>query len=167
MNKPTSQAIVFFLGALGVGYAISVPFLTGFLGADIGLESLANLTAFAFLFAVVMTAWLDRPFELGLFKWPEKKPEEKAQTTPPPPQPAAPAVTPEIESHPAPSTQPPEIPSGTLFPHEIPSEHWNADFGDSKQVYQGSDLPVWILAGWAIFIIWAIVYLVFGLPTAF
>ena len=60
-----------------------------------------------------------------------------------------------------------EVSKGTLFPHEIPSDHWDADFGDSKQVYQGSDLPIWILAGWAAFIIWAVVYLVSGLPTAF
>lgn len=54
-----------------------------------------------------------------------------------------------------------------LFPHEVPSDHWNADFGDGKQVYEGAALPVWILAGWAIFILWAMVYLIFGLPTAF
>jgi len=41
------------------------------------------------------------------------------------------------------------------------------DFGDGKQVYEGSSLPMWILAGWATFIIWAVVYLVAGLPTAF
>lgn len=57
----------------------------------------------------------------------------------------------------------PEFIQGALFPHEVPSEHWNADFGDSQQVYQGSELPVWLLAGWAIFIIWALVYLYFGL----
>ncbi len=58
-------------------------------------------------------------------------------------------------------------PSTPLFPHEEPSEHWDVDFGDSKQVYQGSDLPIWILAGWAAFIIWGLIYLFSGLPTAF
>ncbi|ETW94809.1 MAG: hypothetical protein ETSY1_33300 [Candidatus Entotheonella factor] len=57
----------------------------------------------------------------------------------------------------------PELIQGGLFPHEIPTEHWKADFGDSRQVYQGSRLPVWLLAGWATFIIWALVYLYFGL----
>ena len=51
-----------------------------------------------------------------------------------------------------------------LFPHEAPSDHWNVDFGDGKKVYEGSALPVWILAGWAIFILWAVIYLVSGLP---
>ena len=57
----------------------------------------------------------------------------------------------------------PQFIQGALFPHEVPSEHWDADFGDSRQVYQGSDLPLWLLAGWAVFIIWALVYLYFGL----
>jgi hypothetical protein len=57
----------------------------------------------------------------------------------------------------------PQFTRGALFPHEIPSKHWQADFSDSKQVYQGSALPIWILAGWAVFIIWALVYLYFGL----
>jgi hypothetical protein len=54
-----------------------------------------------------------------------------------------------------------------MFPHEAPIEHWEADFGDSKQVYEGTALPLWLLAGWAVFILWAVVYLLFGLPTAF
>ena len=58
-------------------------------------------------------------------------------------------------------------PAQYLFPHEAPSDHWNVDFGDGKKVYEGSALPVWILAGWAIFILWAMAYLILGLPTAF
>ncbi|NJN94286.1 MAG: hypothetical protein HC875_09450 [Anaerolineales bacterium] len=57
------------------------------------------------------------------------------------------------------------IPKGSGFPHETPTDHWDINFGDSEQVYQGTDLPVWILAGWAAFIIWAVVYLISGLPT--
>ena len=57
----------------------------------------------------------------------------------------------------------PELIQGGLFPHEVPGEHWKADFTDSRQVYQGSRLPIWLLAGWATFIIWALVYLYFGL----
>jgi len=63
--------------------------------------------------------------------------------------------------------QPVKDPSTPLFPHEEPTEHWDIDFGDSKQTYQGADLPVWILAGWAAFILWAVIYLYSGLPTAF
>lgn len=53
------------------------------------------------------------------------------------------------------------------FPYEVQSEHWDADFSNSKEVYQGAALPVWILAGWTVFIIWAIVYLMAGARTAF
>ena len=53
------------------------------------------------------------------------------------------------------------------FPYEAQSDHWDADFSNSKEVYQGAALPVWILAGWAVFIIWAIVYLMAGARTAF
>lgn len=63
--------------------------------------------------------------------------------------------------------EPAAKPITPLFPHEEPTEHWEVDFGDSKQVYQGTDLPIWLLAGWAAFIIWALVYLFSGLPTAF
>lgn len=57
----------------------------------------------------------------------------------------------------------PQFIKGAWFPHEVPTNHWKADFGDPKTVYQGAELPVWILAGWAVFIIWALVYLWFGL----
>jgi hypothetical protein len=56
---------------------------------------------------------------------------------------------------------------GTLFPYEKATEHWDIDFNDTHQSYEGSDLPLWILAGWAMFILWAVIYLVAGLPTAF
>ncbi len=78
-------------------------------------------------------------------------------------------MQPGAETQPDASAQPPadayepEFVPGGLFPHEVPSEHWQADFGDSRQVYQGSRLPIWLLAGWATFIIWALVYLYFGL----
>ncbi len=168
MNKPQLKAIVFFLGILGTGYALAIPLATGLFGSPFNPLIFANITAFAFLFAVVMTVLLDRPLELELFKWPEKKPKaERPQ----------PVVTPSAQVQ---TTAPVEIqqkqtstlpvsssPSTSLFPHETPTEHWDVDFGDSKQVYQGSDLPVWILAGWAIFIIWGVIYLLAGLPTAF
>jgi hypothetical protein len=56
---------------------------------------------------------------------------------------------------------------GSYFPYETQTEHWNVDFADTHQVYEGTALPVWILAGWAAFIIWAVLYLIAGLPTAF
>lgn len=88
----------------------------------------------------------------------ETPPESMSQ-----PQPAA---QPGATSPTAPSTAStyqPKFVSGALFPHEIPSEHWDADYGDSKQAYQGTTLPLWLLAGWAAFIIWALVYLYYGL----
>jgi len=168
MQQPKLKAIVFFLGVLGVGYAIGIPVMTGIMGVSFSPISIANLSAFAFLFAILLTVWLDKPFELELFKWPEKKPEK----TPPPAQPAQPpeAAPPPAQPEAGPEAAPEEkskVPFGALFPHERPSEHWTADFADNKQVYEGSDLPIWILAGWAIFIIWAVVYLVSGLPGAF
>jgi hypothetical protein len=152
MRQPTAKAIFFFLGILGVGYAIGLPVMTGILQMPLNLVNFLNLSAFAFLFAVLMTIWLDRPLELELFKW-----VPPATVTPP---------VPAQEPSPAPDYYP-RVEPGHLFPHETPSEHWDVDFGDGKQVYQGSELPLWILAGWAVFIIWAIVYLVSGLPTAF
>jgi hypothetical protein len=171
MRQPTAKVIVFFLGALAVGYALAIPIMTGMLQISINPTSLANLTAFAILFAVIMTIWLDQPLELELIKWPEKKAKIAKQRPVSQPEPTEQPVTapqqPTMTSQSITPAQPLQISSEALFPHESPSEHWDVDFGDSQQVYQGTDLPVWILAGWAIFIIWAVVYLLSGLPTAF
>ena len=89
-----------------------------------------------------------------------------APSQPPDEQPRDETASPEAaqpESSSGASEYNPQFIQGALFPHEVPSEHWDADFGDSRQVYQGSDLPLWLLAGWAAFIIWALVYLYFGL----
>lgn len=67
----------------------------------------------------------------------------------------------------APITNPDSILPPRQVPYEPQSEHWDADFGNSKEVYQGTALPAWILAGWAIFIIWAIIYLTAGVRTTF
>lgn len=77
------------------------------------------------------------------------------------------AGTPQPEQEEEVALDTPKVVKGALFPHEIPTPHWDVDFGDNKQTYEGSDLPIWILAGWAIFILWGIIYLVAGLPTAF
>lgn len=57
--------------------------------------------------------------------------------------------------------------SNPQFPYEEQSEHWDVDFANSNEVYEGTALPVWILVGWAAFIIWAIVYLTAGIRTSF
>lgn len=170
MRQPQMKAIVFFIGILGVGYAIGTPIITGLLGASFDAAALANLTAFAFLFAVIMTVILDKPLELELFKWPEKK--EKAASS------AAPLRTEPVVETSSESTSTADVPPGQLphlggefvpgglFPHEVPTEHWDADFGDGRQVYEGSELPIWILAGWAVFILWAVVYLLFAVRFA-
>lgn len=164
MRQPQLKAIVFFIGVLLVGYAIAIPVATGIMQLPLNAVTFLNMTAFAILSAVTLTIWLDKPLELELFKWPEKKADQ------PKPQPASPAEQLQVTAPPpqiAQQPQPVQSPSTKLFPHEEPSEHWDVDFGDTKQVYQGADLPVWILAGWAVFIIWAVVYLVSGLPGAF
>ena len=56
---------------------------------------------------------------------------------------------------------------GSMFPYEEASDHWDIDFADTNQSYEGSALPLWLLAGWAAFILWAVLYLVMGLPQAF
>jgi hypothetical protein len=96
---------------------------------------------------------------------PAEQPRDDASPAgPEQPEPATqPTAASQPEAKPATGEYKPELIPGALFPHEVPSEHWDVDFGDSKQVYQGSDLPIWILAGWATFIIWALVYLYFGL----
>ena len=157
MRRPTKKAVLVFLLALGTGYTLSWLVMSLFLDAPLRLYGFLNLTLVAVLFAVLMIIWLDKPFDLRLFQWPEEKPKEEKK----------PVLTPEPDTGEVTKIDSVEVSRGALFPHEIPSEHWDADFGDSKQVYQGSDLPMWILAGWAAFIIWAVVYLVSGLPTAF
>lgn len=152
MRQPSPKLIVFFLLAMGAGYGLSYVVMTYVLDTPLRLYGFGNLTAIAFLFAVLMVIWLDKPFDLGFFKWPKPKPQdEQVQTYA-----QVNLEERDIQIH---------IPRGSVFPHEVPSEHWGVDFGDSKQVYQGAELPMWILAGWAIFIIWAIVYLISGLPT--
>jgi hypothetical protein len=170
MNQPKLKAIVFFVGTLGVGFAIGVLLLPT-LRIPYTLYNFINVTAFAFLFAVVLTVWLDRPLDLELFRWPAQEPDAETpqEVTATPAQPAEERVAVPAQADPEPvmDGQPSEIPSDQMFPYEQPTEHWNIDFADSKQTYQGSDLPVWILAGWAIFILWAVIYLIAGLPTAF
>ena len=60
-----------------------------------------------------------------------------------------------------------QIKSDTQFPHDAMTEHWDIDFSNSKESYEGMELPVWILAGWAVFIIWAVIYLTAGIRTTF
>jgi hypothetical protein len=172
MRQPTAKAIVFFVGALLVGYALAIPVATAMSQTELTLTSFANITAFAILFAVLLTVWLDKPLELELIKWPEKKPEaEQEPTLAPQPQPEeqpqAPPGQAEPQPQPSAAVQMPQVSSNLLFPHEPPAEHWDVDFGNSKEVYEGTELPVWILAGWAVFILWAVIYLISGLPTAF
>ena len=157
MRQPSPKLLLFFLVALGAGYAISFVIMTLILDTPLRLYGFGNLSLVALLIAFLLTLWLDRPFELGLFKWPLPKPKtdsKSGEMIAAQPQAGLEESLPQIQ-----------IPKGAAFPHEIPSEHWNVDFGDGKQVYQGAELPIWILAGWAIFIIWAIVYMISGLPT--
>lgn len=158
MRRPTPKAILFFLLALGTGYTLSWIIMSGLLAAPLRLYGFANLSLVALLIAIVLLIWADKPFDLNLFEWPAEKTTTPRTETPPAPQPDTGQAT---------ILQPPEVPKGAMFPHEVPSEHWNVDFGNSKQTYEGTDLPIWLLAGWATFIIWAVIYLVSGLPGSF
>jgi hypothetical protein len=151
--------MLFFLLALGTGYTISWLIMTALLDAPLRLYGFINLSLVALLIAVLLLIWLDRPFELKLFDWPE--PQPKTDT------PRRESGEPDSGQITALEGTDVTVRQGAMFPHEAPSDHWNVDFGNGKQVYQGSDLPIWLLAGWATFIIWAVVYLVAGLPTAF
>jgi hypothetical protein len=151
------KIVIFFLLALAAGYAVSIGLMVGLLNTPLRLYGWWNLTLVALLVAVLLVIWLDRPFDLGFFKWPARKPKE-----------AKPRILRAEEMPPNEAMVPAEQPhlrSGILFPHEVPSEHWNVDFGDGHKVYQGADLPLWILAGWAVFIVWAIAYLYSGLTV--
>lgn len=48
---------------------------------------------------------------------------------------------------------------GSIFPYVDNKKHWDIDYNDTSQSYEGSALPAWILAGFAVFVLWAIVYL--------
>jgi len=157
MRQPSQKLIIFAVVALGAGYAVSFAVMTFILDAPLRLYGFGNLTLVALLVAFLLIVWLDKPMDLGFFKWPVAKPRAEKKS---------------VESVPSrsqvsqeESAGPIQISKGTIFPHETPSEHWEVNFGDGKQVYQGADLPIWILAGWAAFILWAVIYLISGLPT--
>ncbi|MFN8446845.1 MAG: hypothetical protein U0175_38985 [Caldilineaceae bacterium] len=54
---------------------------------------------------------------------------------------------------------------GTIFPYVDNARHWDIDFNDTSQSYEGSALPPWILGGFAIFVLWSIVYMVIALSA--
>jgi hypothetical protein len=157
MRQPTQKLIIFALVALGAGYAVSFVIMTFILDAPLRLYGFGNLTLVALLVAFLLIVWLDKPMDLGFFKWREVQPKAEKKS-------ADAVASPPLAGQQEPPLQV-QIPQGTMFPHETPSEHWDVNFGDGKQVYQGADLPIWILAGWAAFIIWAVIYLISGLPT--
>jgi hypothetical protein len=160
VRRPTKKAILFFGLALGTGFTVSWIVMTFILGAPLRLYGFVNLFMVALLIAFLLVIWLDRPFELKLFQWPEPQPPPEHEEQEQAPVPQAETTEPEfVQSVP--------VAKDSMFPHELPSEHWGVDFGDSKQTYEGMALPIWLLAGWAAFIIWAVVYLVSGLPGAF
>ena len=168
MRRPTSKAIIVFIIALLAGYAISGFIMLFVLETEFRLYGFVYLSAVALLFAILMMVWLDRPLGLELFKWKEPPPK-------PEPDPAVEAAAvaggaAAVATARAETAQTVtamnmgDIPADAAFPHVRPYEHWDADFSNPKEVYEGSSLPIWILAGWAAFIIWAVAYLVFGLP---
>ena len=168
MRRPTSKAIIVFIIALLAGYAISGFIMLFVLETEFRLYGFFYLTMVALLFAVLMMVWLDRPLGLDLFKWREAPP--KPEPDPAVEAAAAAAGAAAVASARAETAQAVsaydmgDISEGSAFPHVKPYEHWDADFSNPKEVYEGTALPIWILAGWAAFIIWAVLYLFSGLP---
>lgn len=53
--------------------------------------------------------------------------------------------------------------TGTIFPYIDNSHHWDIDYNDTNQSYEGSVLPPWILGGFAVYVLWSIIYLLVAL----
>lgn len=154
MRRPSSKLIAFFLVALLAGYALSY-FMMLLLNVELRDYGFLTLSIVAILVAFVLVIVFDGILELGTFEWPQER--EK---------PAGPDQAEMAQPEEAEEFKPPETTPG-MFPYEPPTEHWDVDFGDNKQTYEGTELPIWLLAGWAAFVLWAVIYLISGLPGAF
>lgn len=165
MRRPSPKLLLIFLVSIGAGYGLAFLMMSFVLQVTTREFSFWWLTTVAILFAMLLIFILDGPLELHTFDWPEE-PEQKE-----------PSPTEQVPQHTEAPIQgttdilPPQqdAPSSAAFsfPYETQAEHWEVDFSDSKETYEGADLPIWLLAGWAAFIIWAVVYLISGLPGAF
>jgi len=158
MRRLNRKLVLFFLVSLGAGYAVSVG-LMYLLGAELRFYGFGTLTLVAVLVALILVIAFDKPFELGMFEWPSEKPP-----APPPPKGSKPESGTTAGGEGGPTLSSMKMISGTIFPYEAPTDHWEIDFNDSQQSYEGTALPIWLLAGWAAFILWAIIYLIVGLP---
>lgn len=72
MRRPSSRLIITFLISLAVGYAVSWGVMVG-LGAQYRFYGFFNLTAIAFLVAVLIVVVLDGPLNLRTFDWPAEE----------------------------------------------------------------------------------------------
>ena len=173
MRRPTGKIVLFFLVFLAAGYGAALITMTLVLNVSPREFGFGWQTAIAIAVACILMILFDNYLELHLFEWPEEKPPEP----PEPPEPSKPSAPPAeaAQSSPGASVQPPSAPpqpsdsqaAAFGFPYETQGDHWEVDFSDSSETYEGTELPMWILAGWAAFVIWAVAYLVSGLPDAF
>jgi cytochrome c2 len=76
MRRPNPFLIVTFLVGLGLGYAAAWGIMLG-LNVEFRRFGFLNLTAIAFLVAVVLILVLDSPLNLRAFDWPEVKEEDR------------------------------------------------------------------------------------------
>ncbi len=53
--------------------------------------------------------------------------------------------------------------SNTYFPYVDNKQHWDIDYNDTNHSYEGSALPAWVLAGFAVYVLWSIIYLIIAL----
>lgn len=161
MRRPSLKLAIFFIAGTIIGYALVIGVLMPVLDVSFREFSFGWVTSVAILIGMILVIVADGPFKLKTFEWPEEREKPPAEAAPEPTY-AAPATYAEESRYQMPKSQP-----GKLFPYESQSEHWDIDFSDSHSTYEGADLPIWLLAGWAAFILWAVIYLVTGLPGAF
>ena len=157
-----AKLLIFILAAIIASFGITFLIIDVFLGQSIVAYGVGKFSFIAvsilFLF-IALAALFDGPLGLGLLAGLETTAEPAVKTT-------ADTTIPEQAA----GYQPPaEAPGQSRldFPYEAQTEHWEIDFGDSHKTYEGSELPLWLLAGWAAFILWAVAYLISGLPDAF
>jgi hypothetical protein len=147
MKGISLRAIMLFFISIAAGYGAMVVIVAVILGHDPREYNFGTLTLLALVIGALLMVIFRTLFELDLTELTGTQRGVEYEFT----------ETGELV---------PKQPRQPLFPYEEPSEHWDIDFGDSKQTYQGAELPIWLLAGWAIFILWAIIYLMSGLPSA-
>lgn len=159
MKQSSNKLVIFVLASslasFGIAFLIVDIQNLSIIAYGVGKFGFVALTVL-FLF-VALAVLFDGPLGLGLLTWLDKETEPEILHL----------EASDLEAPMAKTWAEGERKGSFEFPYEDQAEHWNIDFSDSKKTYEGADLPLWLLAGWAAFVIWAVVYLISGLPDAF